>query len=86
MFPKGVSAYVDLMQDLIPGMKDGTVQTAIDTGCGVSLYLLMKGKRIVVLFLISISEMCRCFCGLIDLALTVLVVVLADAYNIFKLF
>lgn len=36
MFPHGVSAYVDLMQDLIPEMKDGTVRTAIDTGCGVS--------------------------------------------------
>ncbi|XP_058086985.1 probable methyltransferase PMT21 [Magnolia sinica] len=36
MFPKGVSAYVDLMQDLIPGMKDGSIRTAIDTGCGVA--------------------------------------------------
>ncbi|KAI3694219.1 hypothetical protein L1987_77181 [Smallanthus sonchifolius] len=36
MFPNGVSAYVDLMQDLIPGMKDGTVRTTIDTGCGVA--------------------------------------------------
>lgn len=36
MFPKGVGAYVDLMQDLIPEMTDGTVRTAIDTGCGVS--------------------------------------------------
>ncbi|KAK3430738.1 hypothetical protein EUGRSUZ_E02401, partial [Eucalyptus grandis] len=36
MFPKGMSAYVDLMQDLIPGMKDGTVRTPIDTGCGVA--------------------------------------------------
>ena len=36
MFPNGVGEYVDLMQDLIPGMKDGTVRTAIDTGCGVS--------------------------------------------------
>ncbi|KAK1303821.1 putative methyltransferase PMT21 [Acorus calamus] len=36
MFPRGVGAYVDLMQDLIPGMKDGTVRTAIDTGCGVA--------------------------------------------------
>lgn len=36
MFPYGVSAYVDQMQDLIPGMKDGTVRTAIDTGCGVN--------------------------------------------------
>lgn len=39
MFPNGVSAYVDLMQDLIPEMKDGTIRTAIDTGCGVSLYV-----------------------------------------------
>ncbi|KAG8375197.1 hypothetical protein BUALT_Bualt10G0075300 [Buddleja alternifolia] len=36
MFPNGVSSYVDLMQDLIPGMKDGTIRTAIDTGCGVA--------------------------------------------------
>ena len=36
MFPRGVGAYVDLMQDLIPEMRDGTVRTAIDTGCGVS--------------------------------------------------
>ncbi|KAL9450993.1 hypothetical protein AB3S75_012692 [Citrus x aurantiifolia] len=36
MFPKGVGAYVDLMRDLIPEMKDGTVRTAIDTGCGVA--------------------------------------------------
>ncbi|XP_031266726.1 probable methyltransferase PMT21 isoform X2 [Pistacia vera] len=36
MFPQGVSAYVDLMQDLIPEMKDGTIRTAIDTGCGVA--------------------------------------------------
>ncbi|GAB2296111.1 Probable methyltransferase PMT21, variant 3 [Dionaea muscipula] len=36
MFPNGVGAYVDLMQDLIPQMKDGTVRTAIDTGCGVA--------------------------------------------------
>ncbi|KAG7955991.1 hypothetical protein I3843_11G102000 [Carya illinoinensis] len=36
MFPTGVGAYVDLMQDLIPEMKDGTIRTAIDTGCGVA--------------------------------------------------
>ncbi|KAJ9549530.1 hypothetical protein OSB04_022073 [Centaurea solstitialis] len=36
MFRNGVSSYVDLMQNLIPGMKDGTVRTAIDTGCGVA--------------------------------------------------
>ncbi|PKA45973.1 putative methyltransferase PMT21 [Apostasia shenzhenica] len=36
MFPDGVSKYVDLMEKLIPEMKDGTVRTAIDTGCGVA--------------------------------------------------
>ncbi|CAH9137737.1 unnamed protein product [Cuscuta epithymum] len=36
MFPYGVSHYVDLMQNLIPAMKDGTIRTAIDTGCGVA--------------------------------------------------
>lgn len=35
MFPDGVGAYVDLMVKMIPDMKDGTVRTAIDTGCGV---------------------------------------------------
>ncbi|XP_027913709.1 probable methyltransferase PMT20 [Vigna unguiculata] len=36
MFPNGVGEYVDMMQELIPEMKDGTVRTAIDTGCGVA--------------------------------------------------
>ncbi|KAF4391824.1 hypothetical protein F8388_017419, partial [Cannabis sativa] len=36
MFPRGVSDYVDSMQKLIPEMTDGTVRTAIDTGCGVA--------------------------------------------------
>ncbi|OIW09607.1 hypothetical protein TanjilG_28206 [Lupinus angustifolius] len=36
MFPNGVGEYVDLMQDLIPEMKDGSIRTAIDTGCGVA--------------------------------------------------
>ncbi|XP_047325726.1 probable methyltransferase PMT21 [Impatiens glandulifera] len=36
MFPNGVSKYVDSMEALIPEMKDGTVRTAIDTGCGVA--------------------------------------------------
>ncbi|XP_047342035.1 probable methyltransferase PMT21 [Impatiens glandulifera] len=36
MFPHGVSKYVNLMERLIPEMKDGTIRTAIDTGCGVA--------------------------------------------------
>ncbi|KAK3037619.1 hypothetical protein RJ639_030396 [Escallonia herrerae] len=43
MFPNGVGAYVDLMQDLIPGMKDGTVRTAIDTGCGMHTFVWTSG-------------------------------------------
>eukprot|EP01018_Ginkgo_biloba_P018085 Gb_15434 [translate_table: standard] len=34
MFPRGVGEYLDLMEELIPGMKDGSVRTALDTGCG----------------------------------------------------
>lgn len=47
MFPQGVSAYVDLMQDLIPEMKDGTIRTAIDTGCGVSFVLFLHSTNSV---------------------------------------
>ncbi|URD96721.1 hypothetical protein MUK42_30359 [Musa troglodytarum] len=36
MFPNGVNSYVKLMQKLIPGMKNRTIRTAIDTGCGVA--------------------------------------------------
>jgi len=36
MFPNGVGEYIDRMELLIPGMKDGSVRTALDTGCGVS--------------------------------------------------
>lgn len=39
MFPNGVGRYADEMQELIPGMKDGTIRIAIDTGCGVSVLL-----------------------------------------------
>lgn len=40
MFPRGVNEYLDLMEELIPGMKDGSVRTALDTGCGVSNFVL----------------------------------------------
>ncbi|KAL2522069.1 Methyltransferase [Forsythia ovata] len=36
MFPNGVSEYVDSMQHMIPGMKDGTIRTTIDTRCEVA--------------------------------------------------
>lgn len=52
MFPKGVSAYVDLMQDLIPELKDGTVRTAMDTGCGVSELLFWFLFRCLIFYII----------------------------------
>ncbi|KAL2632624.1 hypothetical protein R1flu_004103 [Riccia fluitans] len=36
MFPNGVGEYIDHMEELIPGMKDGSIRTALDTGCGVA--------------------------------------------------
>jgi len=38
MFPNGVGEYIDHMEELIPGMKDGSVRTALDTGCGVGYH------------------------------------------------
>ncbi|EAY93110.1 hypothetical protein OsI_14912 [Oryza sativa Indica Group] len=54
MFPNGVGAYADLMAELIPGMRDGTVRTALDTGCGVASWggdLLGRGRGILTLSL-----------------------------------
>eukprot|EP00249_Psilotum_nudum_P001994 c14801_g1_i3 orf=431-2257(+) len=45
-FPEGVGQYLDSMEELIPEMKNGTVRTALDTGCGVASwggYLLDRG-------------------------------------------
>lgn len=44
MFPRGADAYIDDINALIP-LKDGTIRTAIDTGCGVAswgAYLLKR--------------------------------------------
>lgn len=40
MFPRGADAYIDDINELIP-LTDGTIRTAIDTGCGVSKPLLI---------------------------------------------
>jgi hypothetical protein len=39
MFPNGVDEYLNQMEELLPQMKDGTIRTALDTGCGVSFLL-----------------------------------------------
>lgn len=38
MFPNGADAYIDDIGKLI-NLKDGSIRTAIDTGCGVSTIL-----------------------------------------------
>lgn len=40
MFPNGAGAYIDDIGKLI-NLKDGSIRTAIDTGCGVSLIFLI---------------------------------------------
>lgn len=40
MFPNGADAYIDDIGKLI-NLKDGSIRTAIDTGCGVSLLLFL---------------------------------------------
>ncbi|KAF3788497.1 putative methyltransferase [Nymphaea thermarum] len=45
MFPRGADAYIDEIERLIP-FRDGSIRTAIDTGCGVAswgAYLLSRG-------------------------------------------
>lgn len=39
MFPRGADAYIDEIAALIPGLTDGTIRTAVDTGCGVRPHL-----------------------------------------------
>ncbi|XP_058104804.1 probable methyltransferase PMT16 [Magnolia sinica] len=44
MFPRGADAYIDDIEKLIP-LRDGSIRTAIDTGCGVASwggYLLSR--------------------------------------------
>lgn len=46
-FPRGADAYIDDMEKLIP-LRDGSVRTALDTGCGVSLeFVLLQLNRAV---------------------------------------
>lgn len=47
MFPRGADAYIDDINKLIP-LTDGTVRTAIDTGCGVASFGAYLLKRNVV--------------------------------------
>ena len=41
MFPNGADAYIDDIAKLI-NLNDGSIRTAIDTGCGVSFSIFVK--------------------------------------------
>ncbi|KAM7269192.1 hypothetical protein ACFE04_024689 [Oxalis oulophora] len=47
MFPRGADAYIDDINQLIP-LTDGTIRTAIDTGCGVASWGAYLMKRDIV--------------------------------------
>ncbi|KMS97843.1 hypothetical protein BVRB_5g123370 [Beta vulgaris subsp. vulgaris] len=47
MFPQGADAYIDELASVIP-IKDGTIRTAIDTGCGVASWGAYMLKRNVL--------------------------------------
>lgn len=46
MFPNGADAYIDDIGKLI-NLKDGSIRTAIDTGCGVRITLF---RFILIIF------------------------------------
>ena len=48
MFPRGASAYIDDIGKLI-NLKDGSIRTAIDTGCGVRAFLNRFGFKSFIL-------------------------------------
>lgn len=51
MFPRGADAYIDDMAKLIP-IEDGSIRTAVDTGCGVASFgaYLMSRKVLTMSF------------------------------------
>lgn len=49
MFPNGADKYIDDIADLV-NLRDGTVRTAVDTGCGVRFFFLFPPFLFVLLF------------------------------------
>ncbi|KAH6830975.1 S-adenosyl-L-methionine-dependent methyltransferases superfamily protein [Perilla frutescens var. hirtella] len=47
MFPRGADAYIDEIAALIP-LKDGSIRTALDTGCGVASWGAYLLKRDII--------------------------------------
>ena len=45
MFPNGVDEYLNQMEELLPEMKDGTIRTALDTGCGVRFFFFSEASK-----------------------------------------
>lgn len=55
MFPRGADAYIDDINALIP-LTDGTIRTAVDTGCGVRNFSNNAGRTVS-----SVSQTCQFF-------------------------
>lgn len=53
MFPRGADAYIDDIGKLID-LGDGSIRTAIDTGCGVSTWIILEFPNIKLFILIVI--------------------------------
>lgn len=52
MFPNGADAYIDDIGRLI-NLRDGSIRTAIDTGCGVSVTVIFLYLIIIISFLVD---------------------------------
>lgn len=55
MFPQGADAYIDELASVIP-IADGSVRTALDTGCGVCfLFPFSCSVSIIITFILPIT-------------------------------
>jgi hypothetical protein len=72
MFPNGASAYIDELASVIP-LADGTIRTALDTGCGVCLtntyffHCLSAIYSIALVVVVSVASLLSLCCTSFDL-------------------
>lgn len=57
MFPRGADAYIDDISALIP-LTDGSIRTAVDTGCGVRNFVLHKSATLSVTLPTCFAKQC----------------------------
>lgn len=60
MFPNGADKYIEDIGKMID-LRDGSIRTALDTGCGVSFFFKVK-----LSFFIALVERSRSFWGLVQ--------------------